>query len=266
MTNVSRCETFKRSSFPVINPSLTTLSPFLRAGNRTEFFERAKMAKQAGASTLHLDIFDPNYVDTGGKPTNMDIFNPDLAGELKKEVDLPVDAHFMVRPSTLGGQSGFSEYLASFGGAADFMSVHIGAFMRDNMGLTDILRTLEKIRSAGSCPGVVINPDEATFMAQEVKGAIDFALAMTVIPGDGGRGFDERGLRNIISLASSGFDPLLAADGAITGETIVAPFHAGARWFVVGSYWFGSEKSGYKTSEQMRQAYDAMIEACRPRA
>lgn len=257
MASVSMCATYKQSSIPIINPSLTTLSPFLRAGNRPEFIKRAQMAKDAGATTLHLDIFDPRYVDTGGKPSNMDMFVPDLAAELKSTVGLPIDAHFMVRPSTLGGQNGFDEYLTSFGGAADFISVHIGAFMQDGLSTTNIFRTLERIRAAGASPGVVINPDEGPFVAAELKEAVDFALAMTVIPGDGGRGFDKRGVKNIASLASLGFPKLLAADGAITGETIKAPFDAGARWFVVGSYWFGKE-GAYKTLEEMQAAYRSL--------
>ncbi len=261
MIGASRCAAFRQSLIPVVNPSLTTLSPFLRAGNKPEFIRRAQMAKEAGALTLHLDIFDPHYVDTGGKPTNRDIFNPDLAAELKETVGLPVDAHFMVRPSTLGGPEGFNGYLASFGGAADFMSVHVGAFMQDDLSTTNIFRTLEVIRAVGACSGVVINPDEGPFVAREIGTAADFALAMTVIPGDGGRGFDKRGIANLRNLASFGFPGLLAADGAITGETIKAPFDVGARWFVVGSYWFGSEKSGFKTLEEMRAAYQALVEA-----
>lgn len=266
MKNMSRCEVFRKNPLPVINPSLTTLSPFLRAGNRAEFIERAKMARQAGASTLHLDIFDPNYVDTGGKPSNMDIFCPDLAGELKREVGLPVDAHFMVRPSTLGGHQLFNSYLRSFEGSADFMSIHLGAFIQDRLFFDNIWETLSQMKATGASAGIVINPNEGPFLAGEIGSAADFALAMTVIPGDGGRGFDMRGLCNISRLRALGFPNLVAADGAITGETINAPFNAGARWFVVGSYWFGSEKSGYKTQEQMRQAYDAMIDACKPRS
>ncbi len=265
MKKVSRCEAFRRSPLPVINPSLTTLSPFLRAGNRAEFIERAKMARQAGAKTLHLDIFDPRYVDTGGKPTNMDIFCPDLAGELKREVGLPVDAHFMVRPSTLGGHQKFNSYLQSFGGSADFMSIHLGAFIQDSLCFDNILVALAQMKAAGSSAGIVINPNEGPFLAEEIGSAADFALAMTVIPGDGGRGFDTRGLCNISRLKALGFPNLVAADGAITGDTIKAPFDAGARWFVVGSYWFGSEKNGYKSFDGMKLAYDAMIEACKPR-
>lgn len=266
MTTISRCAAYKQSKVPVINPSLTTLSPFLRAGDRSAFIERAQMAKEAGALTLHLDIFDPNYVDTGGKPTNMDIFGPDLAGEIKTMTGLPVDAHFMVRPSTLEGPAGFNAYLSSFKGAADFMSVHAGAFSQDSLMTQDIFGALEAIREAGASPGVVINPDEATYVAREVQGMTDFVLAMTVIPGDGGRGFDVRGIKNLKQLASSGFARLLAADGAITDETIKIPYETGARWFVVGSYWFGSEKSGYKTFDQMKQACDAMMAACKARS
>lgn len=259
MRSLSLCETFKRSSVPIINPSLTTLSPFLRSGNRAEFFKRAQMAREAGATTLHLDIFDPRYVDTGGKPSNMDIFCPDLARELKDKVGLPVDAHFMVRPSTLGGHQPFNSYLQSFGGAADFMSIHLGAFIQDKLCFDQIWGTLSTMKDVGSTAGIVINPNEGPFLAQEIGAAADFALAMTVIPGDGGRGFDKRGLCNISRLRSLGFPNLLAADGAITGDTIRAPFDAGARWFVVGSFWFGSQEKGFKNMAGMRAAYEALV-------
>jgi ribulose-phosphate 3-epimerase len=264
MAPISICASFRQSTIPIINPSLTTLSPLLRGGSTAAFIERAQMAKEAGASTLHLDIFDPNYVDTGGKPSNMDIFNPKLARELKEKVGLPVDAHFMVRPSTLGGVEEFKKYLASFGKCVDFMSIHAGAYMMD--GLIDQLNpsnvalTTRAIQKAGACAGVVLNPGELAAIASKLERSIDFALAMTVIPGDGGRGFDAEGLRTVRELGSFNFGKLIAVDGAITHETIASPFFMGVRWFVVGSYWFGKEGS-YKTLEEMRAAYQALIQA-----
>lgn len=254
------CASIRQSRIPVINPSLTTLSPLLRAGNKTGFFERAVMAKEAGPSTFHMDFFDTNFVGKGGQPDNRHLFLPDLAKELRDETGLPIDAHFMVRPSTLGGLDEFNGYLSSFEGAVDFMSIHPGAFVMDNMKTPEMHKTIEAIRGAGASPGVVVNPNEAVFITAELKDAVDFALVMTVIPGDGGRGFDKRGLCNLQRLQRLSFPKLLAVDGAITGETIKAPFEAGARWFVVGSYWFGKEGS-YKTLEEMRAAYRALIGA-----
>ena len=254
------CTAIKASLIPVINPSMTTLSPLLRAGNHAAFIERAQMAKKAGASTFHADIFDPRCVETNGKPSNMDIFDPKLAMELKEQVGLPIDAHFMVRPSTLGGLAEFNRYLLSFKGSVDFMSVHPGAFVMDNMQTGDMYKTIEAIRGAGASPGVVVNPNEAIYLAAELEAAVDFALAMTVIPGDGGRGFDQRGLCNLRNLQNRSFQKLLAVDGAITDATIKGPFEAGARWFVVGSYWFGKE-GAYKTLEEMRAAHQALIAA-----
>ncbi|MFA5103921.1 MAG: hypothetical protein WC527_01925 [Candidatus Margulisiibacteriota bacterium] len=220
-------------------------------------------AKDAGASTLHLDIFDPKYVNTGGKPSNMDIFTPDLAKELKSRIQLPIDAHFMVRPSTHGGVGAFNKYLSGFRGVVDFMSVHYGAFVEDNLQHGGIHNVLRHIRESLEIePGLVINPDESPENLKVLEYYVNFGLAMTVIPGDGGRGFDERGLNNISMLRNLGFSMLVAADGAVSHENIGKMFSAGARWFVVGSYWFGSEKNGYKSFEQMQQAYDAMMAAC----
>lgn len=257
---VVTCGAMKRSTVPIINPSLTTLLPLLRAGNKKAFFDRAVMAVDAGALSLHMDIFDTNYVDTDGHPSNIDDFTPQLAAELKRKTGLPIDVHFMVMPSTMGGLEKFNDYLYCFKKAADFMSIHPDAFSWDKLNMNAIYNTIATIRSAKASPGIVINPDEGPFLAAEASNAVDFALAMTVIPGNGGRGFDKGGLRNIESLKTMGFRKLIAADGAITGETIKNPFKAGARWFVVGSYWFGKE-GAYKTLEEMRAAYQALIAA-----
>ncbi len=257
---VISCGSFKLSRIPVINPSLTPLLSMLRTGRKAEFFKRAVMAREAGAATLHLDVFDANYVDTDGNPSNIDDFNPKLAAELRKKTGMPIDVHFMVRPSTMGGSAQFRDYLSCFKKSADFMSIHPDAFSWDGLNMKAVYGSVDAIRKAGASPGIVINPDEGPFLAAEASNAVDFALAMTVIPGNGGRGFDKGGLNNISRLATMGFDKLIAADGAITGETIKDAFAAGARWFVVGSYWFGKE-GAYKTLEEMRAAYQSLIEA-----
>lgn len=269
----SLIQTLNASRLPAINPSLTTLENLVRQDGRgrIKFLDRAKQAEVAGAATLHLDVFDPRYVDTGGKPGNMDVFNWQLVRDLKKVVNIPVDVHLMVSPQSRGGFVGFADYMKSFGGeGADAISFHWGAMKKAGVKEAAVKESIiDEVRDSyrDLAIGMVFNPDERLGAAEQrlpkyFIDALDFLMAMTVIPGAGGRGFDDRGVDNIFDAGRSKLSAgsLIAVDGAITPETIGKVVRAGGKWLVVGSYWFGKE-GAYKDFSGMQNAYDSLVNA-----
>jgi len=271
------------SDDPAINPSLTTLIDLLKKKDTglEEFLQRARWAQEAGAKSLHIDIFDENYVDTGGKGSNIGIFTPQVVQALSKVVTIPIDVHLMVRPSTIGelklypSAHGSLEAMTSYvvdlsNSGASSISLHIGAFNQDitagKMSESDGLkRTLGAIRSIGAYAGVAINPDEGSqvFQLLMLEDDIDFAgPMMTVIPGAGGRGFDNRGLENIKELRRLGFRKLIAADGGVTDKNIAEVVEVGAKWLVVGSHFFGKGEN-LKSRDQIMDTQTGLISAAK---
>lgn len=258
--NRERLWGFASGRTPSVNPSLTTLLPLIRVGRRDDFVARARAAQDAEAASLHFDIFDPRYVKTRDGRGNDDAFTPEVVAEVAAEVSIPIDVHFMVRPSSKGGVSGFLRYIAEYVNAgASFVSVHWGAFNMEVPG-SQLRSALRSIQNEGACVGLAINPDESSQCLRDEKDHFDFPLIMTVIPGDGGRGFEQKGLGNIALLRGVEFEGPIAVDGAITDKTIIDAWKMGARWFVAGSYWFGSGDN-LKTPDGMLEAHLTLMSA-----
>lgn len=252
--------TFQRSSIPIVNPSLTTLQFLAETGLSKLMVDQARMAANACAGSLHLDLFDDSYVNTGNKGSNLEIMSPKLVKQIVRNAGVPLDAHFMVRPSTIGSECAFRSYIGEFIGAgASFISVHYGAFLQDSeeKALPDFFGF---VRDRGAKVGLAINPDESAECLFRFEDKIDFALVMSVIPGAGGRGFDERSITNLEDLRVHAFQPLIAVDGSIGPKTIGMVTEAGGKWDVVGSAWFGSPKSveELRTQTQMFEVYEAL--------
>gem|GEM_PF-2721380 len=256
---IKRLEVFGAGQRPALNPSATTLEKLLRSGNLNEFLMKLEEAELVGASSVHIDFFDPGYVGTH----NLDVYTPALIRAIAETVNVPIDAHFMVRPKSRGGVPEFIRYLGShIEAGASFVSVHWGAFRRD--GYEDqIKQTLLAIRDMGACAGLVINPDEDAMELPCAQYA-DFILAMTVIPGRGGAGLDERGFANLAILKARNFPGLLGVDGAMNNETIIRAWQLGAKWAVVGAHLFGKEKLlDFAAMEQRALGMFQAIEAAR---
>jgi len=279
MALIQRTEMLKRfptSDFPKINPSLTTLEPLVRgsASDRVRFFDMAKQAETAGASSLHLDVFDPNYLkkvkgnENNPVGDNMGVFDPKLVEQLKKAVNIPIDVHLMVSPLTRNGCEGFRDYILEFAGAgADFVSMHWGAF--EAAGLEpDIFQTVQDVKERCSISlGIAFNHYESIPSLRfpvSFRGLFDFALFMTVIPGAGGKPFEPKGVDNMCFAATGDHpafrDVLMGIDGAVNNDRIGEMFLKGGKWFVVGSYWFGPN-GNYRDLAGMERAYDTLMNA-----
>lgn len=259
----------KSSRAPAVSVSLTTLQDILsldgegRLQNVDKFLASVDAAEGSGAVSDHIDIFDNNYVETKGEG-NRKIFTPALVGTVAARGKVPQDVHLMVLPSTLGGVDGFKKYISEFiERGASFVSIHWGAFLRHGFTAAELIDVLDHIRLRGACAGLAFNPEdnEGVMDINRFAGHTDFALIMTVEPGDGGKPFDQRGLENLAALVRLGYKGLIEVDGAIKEDTVSEVTKRGAKWLVSGSYVLGNVKKGLKSPEEARHAVDMLTNA-----
>jgi ribulose-phosphate 3-epimerase len=127
------------------------------------------------------------------------------------------------------------DYLAA---GADRVAVHLEAAVHLD-GL------LARIRAAGACAGVAVNPASPVELLEDALPALDFVLLMSVNPGFAGQAFipgaldKARRLRRMIERRGSGVE--IAMDGGLDAETVPRAVAAGVEVCVVGSAIFGRE-------------------------
>ena len=260
---------FMESDTLVISASLAPLEPIFRgrehrkSSPETQLIDCVQMLEEVGVKGLHIDIKDARYIKKENLQGNMDIFNPALIGDIRKTVEIPIDIHLMVMPSTKGGIDGFKDYIAEFiREGARFISVQWGAFTEDGLTENDLRGVLRFIKENGACAGLAINPDEDVNQIIEYSDDIDYAMVMASMPGDNTRRFDKRAHENLKILSSSDFDKLIAVGGDIYRNSIANAKRYGGKWFFAGRSLLGvsSAISQINTKELMRQAYRLLIE------
>src|SRR5439155_1558986 len=149
----------------------------------------------------------------------------------RKATRLPLDVHLMIEDP--------DRYVDDFARAgADLISVHAEACRH-------LHRVLQKIRSAGKRPAVVLNPATPPSAIEYVLDSLDMVLLMTVNPGFGGQAFIDavvpkiRLLRRMID--ERGLDVEIEVDGGIKVDNVHVVTAAGANVIVSGSGVFGGD-------------------------
>ena len=203
------------------------IAPSILSADFARLGEQIKTVEQAGASLLHVDVMDGQFVP------NITVGLP-VVKAISRATRLPIDAHLMiVEPG---------RYAESFVKAgAQMVSIHIEADPHAH-------RTLSAIRAAGAQAGIAFNPATPLSALEEAIKFADYALLMSVNPGFGGQEFipesldkvrrlrkmiDERGLRTRIEI-----------DGGIDADNIADITSAGAEIIVAGSAIFGDGDPG----------------------
>lgn len=203
------------------------IAPSILSADFARLGEQIKVVEEAGASLLHVDVMDGQFVP------NITIGLP-VVKAISRATRLPIDAHLMiVEPG---------RYAESFVKAgAQMVSIHIEADPHAH-------RTLSAIRAAGGQAGIAFNPATPLSALEEAIKFADYALLMSVNPGFGGQEFipesldkvrrlrkmiDERRLRTRIEI-----------DGGVDIDNIADVAGAGAEIIVAGSAIFGADDPG----------------------
>lgn len=123
---------------------------------------------KGGADWIHLDVMDGHFVP------NITI-GPAIVSALRQYSKLPFDVHLMIDYPL--------DYIEQFAKAgADIITFHIEA-------KSDIQATIDKIKSLGVKPGLVIKPKTSAEEVFPYLEQVDLILVMTVEPGFGGQSF-----------------------------------------------------------------------------
>jgi ribulose-phosphate 3-epimerase len=202
---------------------MTMLAPSILSADFAKMGEAVKMAEEAGADLIHVDVMDGHFVP------NLTL-GPQAVAALRKATRLPLDVHLMVeRPG---------DFIPLFLDAgADWVSVHLEASVH-------LHRDISLVKSSGKKAGVALNPATPVRQLSEILPELDFVLLMSVNPGFGGQTFITATRRKIGELHRlidvRHLEVAIEVDGGINLENAAALIDDGAGILVMGAAVFRS--------------------------
>ncbi len=179
---------------------------------------------ESGADLVHVDVMDGHFVP------NLTI-GPVVVSSVAKVATKPLDIHLMVRNNTF-----FVELFAPF--KPKYISFHMEEEKHPH-------RLIQKIKSYGISPAVVLNPHTPLSVLEYILDDLDMVLLMSVNPGFGGQKFIPSVIKKAKSLKSMiterGLKTLIEVDGGVSDKNIDDLKDAGVDIVVAGSYVFSHD-------------------------
>ena len=194
------------------------VAPSMLSCNFALMGEETEKIEKAGADLIHLDVMDGHFVP------NLTI-GPGIIKALRPYTKLPFDVHLMIRDPL--------SYIDAFADAgADIITFHLEAD-------SDPDETIEKIKSSGILPGIVIKPKTPAEAVFPYLDKVYMVLVMTVEPGFGGQSFMSDMMPKVAAIKEEirkrSSEVLIEVDGGITADTASVAAKAGADICVSGT-------------------------------
>ncbi|MBD3790104.1 MAG: ribulose-phosphate 3-epimerase [Campylobacterales bacterium] len=178
-----------------------------------------------GCDLVHVDVMDGHFVP------NLTI-GPVVVEAVAKAATKPLDIHLMVENNSF-----FVDLFAPL--KPEFISFHIEEEKHPH-------RLVQKIRSLGIRPAIVLNPHTPPEALEFFLEDIDMVLLMSVNPGFGGQKFIpsviEKAKRLKQLILQKNPKCLIEVDGGVNGENVKLLEEAGVDIVVAGSYVYGHPK------------------------
>jgi ribulose-phosphate 3-epimerase len=211
------------------------IAPSILSADFSKIEEAVRMAEEAGADVIHIDIMDGHFVP------NL-TFGPQLVASLRKKTSLPLDVHLMI-----DNPRAFIPLFAEAG--ADWISIHVEASVHLHKDVT-LIKEYEKKA------GLALNPATPLQLINEILNELDFILIMTVNPGWGGQEFIESCHSKISKLknwiAGQQLQIPIEIDGGVNLSNMEELIQDGAEILVAGSAVF-SEKNPRDAIVKMKE-------------
>jgi ribulose-phosphate 3-epimerase len=200
------------------------VAPSILSADFTVLERDVKMIEKAGVEWIHIDVMDGHFVP------NITIGSV-VIKSLRNITNLFFDVHLMIANP--------EKYWMEFQKAgADLITFHSEI-------LTDKVKLVKDIKSAGLKSGISIKPITPISEVEALIPYLDLVLVMTVEPGFGGQSFIEdmvpkiKNLRKIID--KNNYNCLIEVDGGINPKTASVCIASGVDVLVSGSYIFSAK-------------------------
>lgn len=178
----------------------------------------------AGCDLVHVDVMDGHFVP------NLTI-GPVVVSAIAAYATKPLDIHLMVENNTF-----FVDLFAPF--KPEYISFHIEEEKHPH-------RLIQKIRSYGIKPAIVLNPHTPPEAIEYLLVDLDMVLLMSVNPGFGGQSFIDSVVPKAKKLDAmrKKLNPscLIEVDGGVSDKNIDLLKDAGVDIVVAGSFVFNHE-------------------------
>jgi len=175
----------------------------------------------AGCDLVHVDVMDGHFVP------NLTL-GPVVVSAIAKAATKPLDIHLMVENNSF-----FVDLFAPL--KPEYISFHIEEEKHPH-------RLIQKIRSLGIRPAIVLNPHTPPESVEYLLADLDMVLIMSVNPGFGGQSFIENVVEKIerLKVLRDKINPdcLIEIDGGVSDKNIHMLKDAGVDVCVAGSYVF----------------------------
>ncbi|SFV74485.1 Ribulose-phosphate 3-epimerase [hydrothermal vent metagenome] len=176
---------------------------------------------QSGCDLVHVDVMDGHFVP------NLTI-GPVVVSAIAKAATKPLDIHLMVENNSF-----FVDLFAPF--QPEYISFHIEEEKHPH-------RLIQKIRSLGIKPAIVLNPHTPPEAVEYLLEDLDMVLLMSVNPGFGGQKFIDSVLKKAkkLDVMRKKINPncLIEVDGGVSDKNVQLLKDVGVDIVVAGSYVF----------------------------
>ncbi|HEV3312500.1 MAG TPA: ribulose-phosphate 3-epimerase [Chloroflexota bacterium] len=218
-------------------PRVIQIAPSILTVDFGRLDEQVRLAEEAGADRLHLDVMDGHFVP------NI-TFGPLVVKAIRAATRLPLDVHLMIETP--------ERYVEPFRDAgSDCLIVHLEA-------TEHLHRLVEQIKALGALAGVALNPATPIIDLEDIAPFVESVLVMSVNPGFGGQSFIETSPRKIYRVRRllDRWNPeaSVGVDGGVDENTIQSVVASGADTIVAGSAVFNHRGTVQANLSRLRAA------------